>query len=353
MTIQTIPGITEKQITTTRLTTRVLFSGPETGVPVVFVHGNLSSATFWEETMVALPSGYRGIAADHRGYGSAEPSKKIDATRGVADLADDLAALLDRLNIARANIVGHSLGGSVVWRFMMDYPGRIITVTVVAPGSPYGFGGVKGLEGTPCYEDGAGSGAGIVSPDFAKLMAAGDRSSDSPTTPRSIMNSFYWKPPFRPAREEELLSSMLSTHIGDQDWPGDLTPSSNWPMVAPGRFGPNNALSPIYNRSVERLYAIDPKPPVLWIRGADDQIVSDASLFDMGTLGSMGAVPGWPGADVFPPQPMIGQTRAVLERYAAAGGAFTEVVIANAGHTPYLEKPEEFNTVFHKHLQQR
>jgi len=47
---------------------------------------------------------------------------------------------------------------------------------------------------------------------------------------------------------------------------------------------------------------------------------------------------------------MVGQTRAVLENYKANGGAYTEVVLANVGHTPYIEQPEAFNSAFHKHL---
>ncbi len=350
MDISVMAGITPKTITTSRLTTRVLFSGADTDIPVVFVHGNVSSATFWEETMLALPPGYWGIAPDNRGYGGADPAKKIDATRGLGDLSDDLAALLDHLGIQKAHIVGHSLGSSVVWRFMMDYPQRILTVTQVAPGSPYGFGGVKGLDGTLCFDDYAGSGAGIVNPEFVRLIAEGDRSSDHQSSPRNVMNLFYWKPPFKAAREEELLSSILSIHTGEQDYAGDSVPSPNWPGAAPGLYGPNNAISPKYAGDVSHLYHIDPKPPVLWIRGADDQIVGDNSLFDVGTLGALGVIPGWPGAEVFPAQPMVGQTRAVLEQYAAAGGTYSEHVIADTGHSPYLEKPDEFNTLFHQHI---
>ena len=97
--------------------------------------------------------------------------------------------------------------------------------------------------------------------------------------------------------------------------------------------------------------ALEPKPPVLWIRGQDDQIVSDASLFEFGTLGQLGAVPGWPGPEVYPPQPMVAQTRQVLERYAANGGRCREVALEDCGHTPYLEKPEAFNAAFHPHLE--
>ncbi len=348
MTVPTLPGITAQTITSRRITTRVLFSGPDEGVPVLFIHGNASSATFWEEMMLMLPAGYRGIAHDMRGYGDADRAAKIDATRGMGDWSDDIVALLDALNVPAAHVVGHSLGGGVVFRLLMDAPNRVLSATLVNPASPFGFGGSKGVEGTPNYPDFAGSGGGIVNPDFPKRMAQGDRSVENPVSaPRVVMNSFYWKPPFIPAREEDLLSSLLSEHVGEQEYPGDHTPSPNWPMVAPGVWGPINASSPKYAGDVSRLYAISPKPPVLWIRGSHDQIVSDNSLFDMGTLGALGAVPGWPGADVFPPQPMVSQTRYVLEKYAAAGGSYSEVVIDETGHTPYIEKPAEFNAAFH------
>ena len=64
--------------------------------------------------MVALPTGYRGIAPDQRGFGEAELEKKIDATNGMGDLADDAVALLDYLSIDMAHIVGNSLGGMIV-----------------------------------------------------------------------------------------------------------------------------------------------------------------------------------------------------------------------------------------------
>lgn len=345
--IPVMDGIKHENIMSERITTRVLSAGAEDGVPVVFVHGNLSNATFWEETMLALPAGFRGIAMDQRGYGDADPSKKIDATRGMKDFADDISALLDTLKIEKAHLVGHSLGGSVLWQFLMDYPQKVISLTMVAPGSPYGFGGTKGVDGKACYDDFAGSGGGIVSPDFVRLLMHEDRSADSPQSPRNIMNTFYWKPPFKPEREEELLSAMLNIHMGEDAYPGDFEKSENWPLVRPGKHGPNNAISPAYADEVNKLFALDPKPRILWVRGANDQIVADGSLFEPGTLGAAGAIPGWPGAEVFPPQPMISQTRAVLEQY----GNYEEVVIDECGHSPYIEKADEFNKAFHTHLQ--
>lgn len=346
----TVQGVIAKMVQSARLQTRVLMSGADDATPVIFIHGNASNATFWEDVMAQLPSSHRGIAPDLRGYGGADPEAKIDATRGMGDLADDVAALMDTLSIEKAHFVGHSLGGSVLWRFLQDYSQRVLTLTLAAPGSPYGFGGSKGLEGQPTFSDGAGSGAGIVSPDFTKRIQEKD-TGDGEGTPRFVMNTFYWKPPFKPEREEALLQAVISEHIGEKEYPGDAVPSENWPGSAPGKFGPANALSPIYVGDVKAIWKLEQKPPILWIRGADDQIVSDNSLFDIGTLGKLGAVPGYPGEDVFPSQPMVGQVRAFLEGYAANGGQFEEVVFEDCGHTPYIEKPEQFNTLLHKHIE--
>jgi pimeloyl-ACP methyl ester carboxylesterase len=341
--------VTAQTITTERITTRVLFSGADDGVPVLFLHGNASSATWWEETMVALPEGFRGIAPDQRGYGEADAEKKIDATRGTGDLVDDVWALLDHLKVEKAHVVGNSMGGYVIWRMLMEQPQRFLTVTLVAPGSPFGFGATKGVDGTPCNDDYAGSGAGIINAQFVQAVAAGDRSADTPFSPRNVMKGL-WNPAYKPAREEELLSGMLAMHIGEQDYPGDAVATTSWPMVAPGQWGANNALSPKYAVDIDRLYGIYPKPRILWLRGSDDKLVADGSLADMGTLGAMGLVPGWPGADVYPPQPMISQTRAALEKYKAAGGDYEELIIQDAAHVPFLEKPDEFNQHFHAHI---
>lgn len=216
----------------------------------------------------------------------------------------------------------------MIWRLLTDCPSRLLTATLVSPASPYGFGSTQDGEGTPCYPDFAGSGAGTVDPTFVDLLAAGDRSETFPESPRVVMNSLYWKPPFRPAREEDLLSSMLSTHVGERDYRGDFTPSGNGPV--PGKWGPVNAMSPKYADDMERLYKTSCKPPVLWVRGSHDLIVSDESALD--------------------PQPMVKQTRAVLEKYVAAGGGVKEEEIPDTGHTPFIERPEAFNETFHAFL---
>lgn len=334
-------------IRTTRLATKVWVAGDPSNPPVVLVHGNVSSAVFYDRIQAELSERFFVIAPDLRGYGGSE-AKPVDATQGMSDYAEDLVALLSRgvLGIpddAKLHLVGWSAGANVVMQIAIDHPEHVASLVLINPGSPFGFGGTKDAAGSPCYPDFAGSGGGAANPQFVELLRAQDRSAEQPVSPRNVMNGFYWKPPFRPepAREDKFVDAMLQTALGDHHYPGDTSHSANWPGLAPGTGGMNNALSPKHlNQS--GLARIDPKPPILWVRGADDQIVSDRSMFDFGVLGELGLVPGWPGAELYPAQPMVAQTRAVLEQYQAGGGDYREVVFADTGHGPHIEKHDQF-----------
>ncbi|WP_412519998.1 alpha/beta hydrolase [Actinomadura madurae] len=334
-------GITARTVPTGRLRVNVLeVAGREAGEPVVLVHGNVSSSLFWQRTMLDLPAGYRPVAVDLRGFGDTDPLP-VDATRGVRDYSDDVAATIDALGLGPVHLAGWSLGGGVVLQLLRDRPGSVRTVTLVNPVSPYGFGGTRGASGTPYDDLGTGSGGGTANPDFVRLLREGDRTDGSPLSPRRVLRSFYVKPPFAPADEDMLVESMLSTRIGDDHYPGDTVKADGWPGVAAGRRGVLNTIAP-GNFRLDDLHTISPKPPIGWIRGDSDQIVSDTSMFDLAHLGSLGAVPGWPGAESCPAQPMLAQTRAVLDAYAAAGGGYEEIVIPETGHSPHIEKPAEF-----------
>jgi len=337
-----LSGITSSFINTPRLQTHLLTCGAEDGLPILFIHGNVSSNLFWEETMLALPPTYRSLAPDLRGFGHSE-SKAVDATRGGRDFADDLHSLVEVLGLSAFHLVGWSLGGGVAMQYTLDHPEQVASLTLVAPVSPFGFGGTKDVAGNPVASDYAGSGGGAANPEFVQRLADKDRSSESNLSPRLVMNSFYFKPPFKatPEREEVFVSSMLSTQTGLGNYPGDMTPSPHWPTIAPGSHGLLNAISPQYF-NVSHLADLNKKPPILWIRGDNDQIVSDNSFFDLAYLGQLGAVPGWPGAEVAPPQPMIAQTRAVLQRYQANGGHYREVIISSCGHSPHIEHADTF-----------
>lgn len=345
-TVQLLPGITQKKAKTDRLEVAYLEAGSG-NIPLVLVHGNCSSSHFFQDFMLALAAKdyYTVYAPDMRGYGDCEVLS-VDGTRGMRDFSDDLNAFVQALDLNSFHLLGWSLGGNIAMQYVIDYPATVRSLTLESPGSPFGFGGTKDAAGTPTWPDFAGSGGGTANPEFVQRISQGDRGNEQ-FSPRTVINNFYYKPPFRTSleREEMYLSSLLTTKVTPVNYPGDMTPSDNWPTVGPGVHGINNALSPKYMNQ-GNFSNVSMKPPLLWVHGADDQIVSDTSFFDFGFLGQIGAVPGWPGAEVYPPQPMKTQVRTVLERYKANGGAYQEVQLAECGHSPHIEKQDQMLQLF-------
>ena len=339
-----LPGVRSTTVDTDRIRMHVLESGPPDGIPVVLVHGNLSTGRFFEHLMPSIPARYRVLAPDMRSFGRSEPAP-LDATRGLADWADDLDALLRALGIdAPPHLTGWSTAGAAITRFATDRP--VASLTLLDPVPPFGYGAVH-RDGRPVYPDFAGSGAGGANPEFVRRLAEGDTTDESPFSPRSVMRSSYWSPTFTlPAdREDLLVDEILLGVIGDGGYPGDGAVSQNWPGFGPGTGGILNALSPRYCRW-DGIVELAVKPPVLWTHGSADLVVADSSMLEFGTLGAAGVVPGWPGEQVFPPQPMVTQIRDVLERYAAAGGVVRTEIFTGSGHGPHIDAQQRWLEVF-------
>ncbi|WP_040166363.1 alpha/beta fold hydrolase [Microbacterium gorillae] len=335
-------GITARRITTSRLTAGVLErDGDDRGVgddrTIVFVHGSVASAEFWQKTMLALPKDLRLIAVDLRGFGRSD-ALPVDATRGVADFADDLHAVLAALEISSAHLVGWALGGGVVMQYALQHPVR--SLTLESPVSPYGFGGTR-RDGSLLTADAALAGAGAVDADFLARLRDEDESTDAETSPRSVFRTAYIAPGYISRNEDVWVDAMLTTVVGDDNYPGTSVPSENWPGFAPGATGVLNAIAPT-NFDVSGLTQLAEKPPILWVHGDRDVIISDSSLFETNHRGATGAIANWPGADLAPAQPMVTQTRDVLDAYAAGGGHVVELALPGVGHAPHLEEPEDF-----------
>jgi non-heme chloroperoxidase len=101
---------------TTKDGTHIYYKDWGSGQPVVFSHGWPLSADAWEDQMVFLGEhGYRCIAHDRRGHGrSSQPWQGND----MDTYADDLAALVESLDLTNAIHVGHSTGGGEVARYI-------------------------------------------------------------------------------------------------------------------------------------------------------------------------------------------------------------------------------------------
>ncbi len=101
------------------------------GRPVILLHGWLGSWGLWQETMTYLGRYYRTYALDFWGFG--ESGKKRDSY-AIPDFVSLVEQFMDQLGIARAPLVGHSMGGTVALSVAIQYPQRVSRVVVI--GSP-------------------------------------------------------------------------------------------------------------------------------------------------------------------------------------------------------------------------
>jgi len=96
------------------------------GVPVVFVHGEGYSHELWTAQIAAFRERHLFVSYDRRGHGaSADPFTGYSETAH----AEDLRALLAHLGITDAHFVVNSRGGSVILRFLRQYPERVRSIT--------------------------------------------------------------------------------------------------------------------------------------------------------------------------------------------------------------------------------
>jgi pimeloyl-ACP methyl ester carboxylesterase len=107
-------------------------TGPEGAPVLVFVHGLAASRGIWQGQAERLSDRFRVLRYDLRSHGD---SGAVDATCTRSDLADDLAALLDHLEIDKAVVVGHSGGGVVAMQFAVDHPDRLSALVLVGTAS--------------------------------------------------------------------------------------------------------------------------------------------------------------------------------------------------------------------------
>jgi non-heme chloroperoxidase len=127
-------GETETNMITTKDGTKIYFKDWGTGPTVVFSHGWPLNADAWDAQMLFLAQkGYRVIAHDRRGHGrSSQPwnGNEMDT------YADDLAALIEALDLSNITLVGHSTGGGEVARYIGRHGSKRVSKAVLIGAVP-------------------------------------------------------------------------------------------------------------------------------------------------------------------------------------------------------------------------
>ncbi len=122
-------------------------AGPDTGRPVVLLHGFPQNSAMWDLVTPALhAAGLHTIALDQRGYSPGARPAEV-AAYAQLEAAYDVLALLDALELDSAYLVGHDWGAIVAWQVAGRYPERVRTLTAVSVPHPVTF--FDAVEGDP------------------------------------------------------------------------------------------------------------------------------------------------------------------------------------------------------------
>ena len=115
--------------------TRLHYESAGNGEAVVLIHGALVDGRIWDSQFAELARKYRVIRYDQRGHGRSERNHTEPHSP-----AEDLAALLDELQVAQAHIVGFSAGGHIALDYALSRPQRVLSLTLIESavgGVPY------------------------------------------------------------------------------------------------------------------------------------------------------------------------------------------------------------------------
>ena len=99
------------------------------GPPLLLIAGLASDSLSWGPVVGPLAERFRVILCDNRGCGR---SGHLSPDAGIGDMADDCRLLLDHLGIARAHLLGHSLGGFIAQELALRHPQRVASLLLAA-----------------------------------------------------------------------------------------------------------------------------------------------------------------------------------------------------------------------------
>jgi len=230
---------------TTQDGTRIFYKDWGTGQPVVFSHGWPLNADAWDDQLVFVAAnGYRAIAHDRRGHGrSSQPWNGND----MDTYADDLATLIETLDLRDVVLVGHSTGGGEVTRYVGRHgTARVAKVVLVGAIPPLMLKTAANPGGTP-----------LEAFDAIRAGVSGDRSQ-------------FYKDLSAPFYGANRPGSQVSQGLRDQFWLQSMQVGLRGAYECVKVFSETDL--------TEDLKRID--VPTLIVHGDDDQIVpiADSAL---------------------------------------------------------------------------
>ncbi|MFD9887947.1 alpha/beta fold hydrolase [Amycolatopsis sp. NPDC059027] len=197
-------GFERLRIRTRAGTFDALAAGPQSGRPVLLLHGFPESSLEWRAQLTALgAAGFRAVAPDQRGYSPGVRPARIDAYR-LDNAVSDVRGIANTLGWNRFDVVGHDWGACVAW-IAARYPGRIRKLAAVSVPHPAAF--AEALRADPAQREASKYMDGFREPAPGpenRILAAGPPKLDG--VPREICEEYF-------ARLSE---------------PGALTAALNW-----------------------------------------------------------------------------------------------------------------------------
>ena len=133
---------------TTRDGTEIYYKDWGEGPVVTFSHGWPLSSDAWDGQMLFLAqNGFRAVAHDRRGHGR---SSQASSGNDMSGYADDLAAVIEALDLRDATLVGHSTGGGEVTRYIARHgTGRVVRAALISAVPPIMVQSDANPEGLP------------------------------------------------------------------------------------------------------------------------------------------------------------------------------------------------------------
>ncbi len=125
-----------KKIHVGELTIHTETFGDPSAIPCLLIAGAMASARLWTDRFCQLlvEKGFFVIRYDHRDIGESSGVDWQKARYTLSDLGKDAIGILDACDIKRAHIVGHSMGGYVSQRVAIEFPERVLTMTIISAG---------------------------------------------------------------------------------------------------------------------------------------------------------------------------------------------------------------------------